>query len=391
MLRVGGLVALCLMLLALPAQAQRDRTEELVLLGQKSVGFLVDRDVIEVGRSEDWFRNRAFRTLHFAAERNDLHLISIRLVYLNGYHEDLVVDRTIRAGRQLPVDLRGERSYLQRIEMVYRSRPSFRGQAVIKVYGEPAPRPRRPAPFEPDESWLLLGEKSVGFGVDRDVINLSRSEDWFRDRGFSMLHLVAEGGDVHMLSIRIVYFNGYAEDIKIDKLISAGGHVSVDLRGERSYLRRIEMVYRSRPSFRGLAVIKVYGEPARRPIRPIRFEPPKDWELLGEKSVGFRVDRDIITVSRPENWFRDRGFRTLHFVAEDNDVHLLSIRIVYFNGFAETIKIGEEIREGRSLPVDLRGERSYLRRIEMTYRAEPNRRGEAVVKVYGEPARGGRR
>jgi len=74
MLRVGGLLALCLMVLALPAQAQRDRDDDLVLLGQKTVGFLVDRDIIKINQSEDWFRNRAFRSLHFAAERNDLQI-----------------------------------------------------------------------------------------------------------------------------------------------------------------------------------------------------------------------------------------------------------------------------------------------------------------------------
>ena len=227
MLRVGGLLVLCLMVLALPAQAQRGKHNDLVLLGEKSVGFLVDRDVIEVGKSEDWFRDRAFRSLHFKAERNDLHLISIRLVYLNGYKEDLKVDRTIRAGSQLPVDLRGERSYLRRIEMIYRSRPSFRGQAVIKVYGEPAPRSIRPPRFEPPKNWELLGEKSVGFRVDRDVINVKHPENWFRDRGFRMLHFVVEDNEVHLISIRIVYFNKYTETIKVNRDIRPGGHVGV--------------------------------------------------------------------------------------------------------------------------------------------------------------------
>lgn len=262
MLRVGGLFALCLMLLAMPAQAQRQ--PDLVLLGQKSVGFLADRDSIDVGKSEDWFRDRAFRTLHFAAERNDLHLLSVRLVYINGYAEEIKVDRTIRAGRQMPIDLRGERSFLRRIEMVYRSRPSFRGQAVIKVYGEPAPRPAKLVRFKPHKDWLLLGETSVGFKVDRDVIKTSRSEDWFRNRAFKMLHFAVDKNELHLISLRIVYFNGHTETIKVDRQIRPGGHVAVDLRGDRSFLRQIEMTYRSRPSFRGQAEVKVYGEPARR-------------------------------------------------------------------------------------------------------------------------------
>ena len=33
--------------------------------------------------------------------------------------------------------------------------------------------------------WVLLGEKSVGFRVDRDVINIGHGEDWYRERRFS--------------------------------------------------------------------------------------------------------------------------------------------------------------------------------------------------------------
>ncbi len=57
MLRVGGLLV-CLMVLALPAQAQRGKHNDLVLLGEKSVGFLVDRDVIEVGNRKTGSRSR---------------------------------------------------------------------------------------------------------------------------------------------------------------------------------------------------------------------------------------------------------------------------------------------------------------------------------------------
>jgi hypothetical protein len=110
------------------------------LLGEKTVGFRVDRDVINLGQNEDWFRDRRYRGLHFLAEGSDIYMIGIRLVYLNGFGEDFRVDKLIRQGEDLPMDLRGERSYLARIEMTYRSRPSFEGQAVVKVFGEPAPR-----------------------------------------------------------------------------------------------------------------------------------------------------------------------------------------------------------------------------------------------------------
>ena len=275
MLRFLMSVGIALLVLLQPAQAQRDRDRdwqgqrerdrEWELLGEKAVGFEVDRDVINIGQSEEWFRNRSYRALRFQAERNDVYMIAVRLVYLNGHVEELRINGPIRAGGQLAVDLRGERSYLRQIEMTYRSRPNFRGQAVIKVFGQPAHRrPDRPVSEEGGRGEVLLGEQRVGFRVDRDTINIGQSEDWFRNRSFRSLRFHADGNDVHMMAIRLIYLNGHAEDLRVDQRLRAGGDLRVDLRGDRSYLSQIEMTYRSRPNFEGRAVVRVFGEPTRR-------------------------------------------------------------------------------------------------------------------------------
>ncbi|TMJ73669.1 MAG: hypothetical protein E6G91_08585, partial [Alphaproteobacteria bacterium] len=70
--------------MATNALAQRDLDDdwrrghraEWELLGQKRVGFGIDRDIIQVGQSEDWYRTRRFRSLHFQALRNDVHMMS---------------------------------------------------------------------------------------------------------------------------------------------------------------------------------------------------------------------------------------------------------------------------------------------------------------------------
>ena len=56
---------------------------------------------------------------------------------------------------------------------------------------------------ERDRGWVLLGEKDVGFGVDRDVIRIGQGEDRYRDRQFRTLHFIADNNDVHMMSIRL--------------------------------------------------------------------------------------------------------------------------------------------------------------------------------------------
>ena len=115
-----------------------------------------------------------------------------------------------------------------------------------------------------DREWVLLGEQSVGFRVDRDIIRIGQSEDWYRDRAFRRLHLVAEGNDIHLIAVRLVYFNGFGEDYRVDRLIRPGEDQAIELRGDRSFVRQLELTYRSRPGFGGRAVMKVYGEPSRR-------------------------------------------------------------------------------------------------------------------------------
>lgn len=106
----------------------------------------------------------------------------------------------------------------------------------------------------------------------------------------------------------------------------------------------------------------------------------RDWVLLGQQEVGFRVDRDTINIDH-----EGVRFSQLRVEAERNDVYLMSVRLVYQNGYAEEFRVDREIKAGRAaLPIDLKGERSYLRRIELVYRARPDFRGRAIVRVYGE-------
>jgi hypothetical protein len=237
MLRLTSVVTALLMLLVATVHAQRG--PELILLGEKTVGFGVDRDVIIVGQGEGWFRDRSFQTLHFRAERNDVHMMEIRLVYINGYSENFRVDRFIQRGTQMPVSLGGDRSYIRRIEMVYRARPDFRGQAVIRVFGEPTRRfggPSGPG------GWTELGCQQVNlFGNDRDTIRVGR-----REGRFKAIRLYVRGSDVEVLDLKVIYADGEPDDIGVRSLIRAGQRTRpLDLRGWERAIDRVEMVYRT--------------------------------------------------------------------------------------------------------------------------------------------------
>jgi len=257
---------------AIAQRRDRDRDDdrrgsraEWVLLGERTVNFRVDRDVINIGQSEDWYRDRGFRRLHLIAERSDIHLMSVRLFYMNGFSEDFPVDRLIREGQDQPIDLRGDRKYLQRIEMIYRARPSYEGRAVMKVYGEPArfaPGPGVLPPIGPGpgpgagREWVELGCQRVSlFGVDRDTVQVGR-----REGRFKAIRLHVRGADIQMLDLTVVYAGGSPDNIPVRSLIRQGDRTRpLDLRGWERAINRVEMTYVTIPNFKGQATVCVEG------------------------------------------------------------------------------------------------------------------------------------
>jgi hypothetical protein len=257
------------------------------------------------------------------------------------------------------------------------------GMLVLAALATDATAQRR----DRDREWVLLGEQSVGFRVDRDVIRIRQPEDWYRERSFRRLHLVAEENDIHLLAVRLVYFNGFAEDYRVDRLIREGQDQAIELRGERSYVKQLELTYRSRPGFGGRAVMKVYGEPSRRgpPGGPPPIvsgpEPSRgDWTELGCQRVSlFKADRDSIRVGR-----REGRFKALRLQVRGADVEIFDVRVIYANGSPDEIPVKHFIRQGeRTRPLDLRGWERSIDRVELTYRTIPNFKGIATVCVEG--------
>lgn len=113
---------------------------------------------------------------------------------------------------------------------------------------------QRPGAGRPG-TWELLGTQKVGFIVDRDVIRVGRQEGRFR-----AIKLRVRGNDIEILDLKVIYANGQPDDLAVRQFIRKGGETrAIDLKGDRRAIREIQMVYKSRPSFRGQATIEVYG------------------------------------------------------------------------------------------------------------------------------------
>lgn len=103
--------------------------------------------------------------------------------------------------------------------------------------------------------WELLGRQSVGFGVDRDVVQVGR-----KDGDFRKIQLRVKGNAVEVLDLKVVYGNGQTDDITVRENIRDGGKTrAIDLKGGERFIRSVQLVYRSKPNFKGQAVVEVWG------------------------------------------------------------------------------------------------------------------------------------
>jgi hypothetical protein len=95
------------------------------------------------------------------------------------------------------------------------------------------------------------------------------------------------------------------------------------------------------------------GPPGRGPDRG-----RERWDLLGEQSVGFDVDRDVIRVGR-----REGRFSALALEVRDNDVEILDLNVFFNRGPPQSLRVREFIRAGgRTRPIDFAwGDRSIDR------------------------------
>jgi hypothetical protein len=125
-------VLACSGLLATDAMAQKRDRAEWVELGCQKVSFLgKDRDVVKVGRKEG-----RFKAIRLKVRGNDVEMPDLKVVYAGGQPDDLPVRKVIRAGSQSgPLDLKGRERAIDRVEMVYKSRASFKGLATVCVEG----------------------------------------------------------------------------------------------------------------------------------------------------------------------------------------------------------------------------------------------------------------
>ena len=217
-----------------------------LLLGEKAVGFGVDRDVIRIGQGEDWYRDRRFRhaALHCRGQRRAHDVDPPRLLQrlrrgLPRRSADPAGRRSCRSICAASAATSGASRWSTARVRTSAARPSSGCSASRRA----SDRGRGPGPMPgpgAGRDWVELGCQQVSlFGKDRDSIRVGR-----REGRFKAIRLHARGADVEMLNLGSSTPTA-SRTISRPAISSAQGetHQPLDLRGWERAIDRVDMVY----------------------------------------------------------------------------------------------------------------------------------------------------
>jgi len=214
--------------------------------------------------------------------------------------------------------------------------------------------------------WAELGCQRVSFRAERDVIRVG-----WREGRFTAIRLLARGGDVEMLDLKVIYLNGEPDNIPVRHILERGEPTRpLDLRGRDRGIGSVEMVYRALPNRRDREPI-VCAEGLVAPVAPLPVAGPvgRDWIELGCQQVTlFGKDRDTVRVGR-----REGRFKAIRLHVRGADVEMLDLKVIYANGQPDDIPVRNFIRAGdRTRPLDLKGWERSIAQVDLVYRTALN-------------------
>jgi hypothetical protein len=398
------------------AQAQKSGEGNWVLIGTQSVDLSQDRDSIDLTKSVG-----KFRAVRLNARSGDIALSRVQVLYANGavHNEERSIELN-QGERTRPINSSKEDRFLEQINLSFS--PVKGGKAKLDIYGlqtddgavakrpagssvadnAPGAKPgskestgpiaAKPTTSEPVTALpgtvtafgdVLFGSQYVGFGVDRDVIRVGAEIG-----KFDKIRLRVLDNDISIKDLKVVYANGETDDLVVNADVKKDTRTKwFNLKGDR-FIKEIQMVYKSKPSFKGQARIEVLGEYAEGWLGPNgegrKFN--QGWVLLGAQTAGFiGFDKDVIPVGRNEG-----GFKKIRVTVKDRAITLNELRVIYTSGQEDVIPVKAKIEAGSTYgPVELKGGTRTIKEVQAKYRSrfidkEARGKGMAIVEVWGQ-------
>lgn len=231
-----------------------------------------------------------------------------------------------------------------------------------------------------NKGWEKLGEREVDRKVDRDRIQVGRHEGTF-----TKLTLNVENSDLDLLDFEITFGNGEKWNPKVKHLFKEGARTRViDLPGDDRIIKTIDLKYKNLPGG-GKAKVEVWGwksgnagHAGHGGTAPWKFD-NNGWQLLGERQVNGRVDKDRIVVGRYKG-----KLSKMTMVVYDSDLELVDLEVKFGKGPAWHPEVRHVFKEGeRSRVIDFPGDERTVKFIDFKFKNLPGG-GKAKVQVWAQ-------
>lgn len=107
---------------------------------------------------------------------------------------------------------------------------------------------------------------------------------------------------------------------------------------------------------------------------------PERWQKLGEKRVNYRIDHDVLNVTR-----RDGTFKQLRFVVKSGSLNMRRCVIHFENGGMQEVDLRYTFSKGSaSRIIDLNGNRRLIEKISFWYDTKNFSHNKAILVVWGK-------
>jgi hypothetical protein len=333
-------------------------------------------------------RGTTWRALRLEVKGGDLTIQRVEVRYAGDarYTETRLIS-LLEGERTRPLDPGADR-IISRVTVVYQRDGERTSMPVLELWGQrgsDSPNSGQPTAEKvveaPGNREVLIGVQRPGYRDETDGFTVGEVGR------FSRLQLKIHDNEVHIAQVLVFYSDGETQTVSLDQRIARGGSSGWIPVKEEQFIRRVEVLYKSRPSLRGPARVELVGELAAGWLGP--RGPGRDfnggWVLLGAQTAGFvGFDRDLIPVGINEG-----GFRNLRVTVRDRAVTLDELRVVYGRGGAQVIRLGQRVQPGEAVgPIALDPERAIVE-IRARYRSRYFDRTAtgwrpAIVEVWGQ-------
>lgn len=332
-----------------------------------------------------------------------LKLDRVAISYGNGqvHFEDRSI--SLHGGqRTMAIDPREEFRFVDRVSLTMAAQSSQGAAKKVEVWGlsegsnanlQPASANGKVAGLPATKNWakppeVMFGAQSIGFGVDRDTIAITK------DIGkFDRIRLGISNTDIHINGLKIVYADGATQAVAFDDDIAKDGQTDWIAVDREKFIKEIQLAYRADPRRTGQARVEAYGQYADAWFGPFGegLKYNDGWVLLGAQKTGMvGFDRDSIAVGG-----KSQGFDQIRITAKEKAVTLNNIRVVYDDGTDETIAVKTRLDAGAtSDPLPIKGRSSSIVRIEPRYRSRffgyaPKGNNDSTIEVWGAQSQQG--